>query len=130
MTEPVETVVPATSGRRHSRLMLGLATLLAILILGIAGGFFFLDATAPWLRFGSSAKTTEIPPALRDYYLQAQEGDASAMRMLGTMYYNGLNVHRNKAEGIRWFRRAADAGSVAARKDLEQLGLAPTVKGQ
>jgi len=45
------------------------------------------------------------------------------MRMLGTLYYNGLNVPQDRDEGIRWYRKAAAAGSVAARKDLEQLGL-------
>jgi TPR repeat protein len=45
------------------------------------------------------------------------------MRMLGTMYYNGLNVQQDTREGIRWYRKAAAAGSVAARKDLEQLGI-------
>ena len=70
-----------------------------------------------------------MPPALRPYLDRAEEGDATAMRMLGTMYYNGLNVRKNKQEGIRWFRKAAASGSVAARKDLEQLGLAPAGKG-
>jgi TPR repeat protein len=44
------------------------------------------------------------------------------------MYYNGLNVKRDTSEGIRWYRKAATAGSVAARKDLEQLGLSATGK--
>jgi TPR repeat protein len=50
------------------------------------------------------------------------------MRMLGTMYYNGLNVPQDTKEGIRWYRKAAAAGSVAAAKDLEQLGLPVTDK--
>jgi len=119
---PVEPSPPST-GRRHSRLFLAFAALAGIFILGVAGGFFFLDSTAPWIRLGPAPDPSEIPPALRTYYDQAQEGDASAMRMLGTMYYNGLNVRKNKPEGIRWFRKAANAGSVAAHKDLEQLGL-------
>ena len=120
--------LPAVPGRRPSRVFLAFAGLLGILILGVAGGFFFLDSTAPWLRLGAPPDPSEIPPALRTYYDQAGEGDASAMRMLGTMYYNGLNVRKNKPEGIRWFRKAAAAGSVAARKDLEQLGLSPATK--
>jgi hypothetical protein len=67
----------------------------------------------------------DIPPSLRPYYDRAMAGDASAMRMLGTMYYNGLNVPPDTREGIRWYRRAAAAGSVAAGRDLEQLGLNP-----
>jgi TPR repeat protein len=41
------------------------------------------------------------------------------------MYYNGLNVPQDSKEGILWYRKAAAAGSVAAKKDLEQLGLSP-----
>ena len=43
----------------------------------------------------------------------------------GPCTYNGLNVPQNTKEGIRWYRKAAAAGSVAAKKDLEQLGLTP-----
>ena len=132
MMPPEETPDPGlepVSSRRHSRLFLAFATLLAILILGVAGGFFFFDATAPWLRLGPVQDPAAVPPALRPYLDRAEEGDATAMRMLGTMYYNGLNVRKNKQEGIRWFRKAAASGSVAARKDLEQLGLAPAGKG-
>ena len=119
---------PPEPKRAHSRLFLAFAALLAIVILGIAGGFFFLDSTAPWIRMGIAPDPGEIPPALRPYYDGAQAGDVSAMRMLGTMYYNGLNVRKNKPEGLRWFRQAAAGGSVAAQKDLEQLGLAPPKK--
>ena len=94
----------------------------------MAGGFFFLDATAPWLRMGQPADPGDVPQALKPYLDRAEQGDASAMRMLGTMYYNGLNVRKNKPEGVRWFRKAAEGGSVAARKDLEQLGLGPASK--
>ena len=74
---------------------------------------------------GEEAGRPDVPPPLRPYYDRAQAGDPSAMRMLGTMYYNGLNVTQDTREGLRWYRKAAAAGSVAARKDLEQLGLEP-----
>ena len=73
-----------------------------------------------------AAAADQPPPPLRAYYDRASNGDVSAMRMLGTMYYNGLNVPQDMKEGVRWYRKAAAAGSVAAAKDLEQLGL--TVK--
>ena len=81
-----------------------------------------LPGTEPMGAFRSQKS---IPPTLRPYYDKAVTGDASAMRMLGTMYYNGLNVPQDTREGIRWYRKAAAAGSVAAAKDLEQLGLGP-----
>ena len=69
----------------------------------------------------SEPPTQEIPPALRSYYDKAQRGDPSAMRTLGVMYYYGMNVPKNTEEGIRWYRKAAEAGSQAAKKDLKAL---------
>ncbi len=63
----------------------------------------------------------EVPPALRSYLEKAEKGDAAAMRMLGAMYYNGLNVPRNEREGLKWYRKAAEAGSSAAAKELKAL---------
>lgn len=63
----------------------------------------------------------EVPPALRSYYEKALKGDANAMAVLGTMYYNGLNVPMNRTEGLKWLRRAADQGNAAAKKQLTQL---------
>jgi len=63
----------------------------------------------------------EVPPALRSYHEKAEKGDAAAMRMLGAMYYNGLNVPRNEREGLKWYRKAAEAGSSAAAKELKAL---------
>lgn len=110
----------------RSRFLTFFIGLLAILVLGAALGLFFLGngARRPQALGDGTHPEREVPFALRPYYDRAGTGDASAMRMLGTMYYNGLNVRKDKAEGIRWFRKAAAAGSVAARKDLEQLGLA------
>ena len=98
----------------------------------IAGVLVLAGAALSYLRMRPSGApgpgpmaAPDVPPALRSYYDRAMAGDASAMRMLGTMYYNGLNVAQDTREGIRWYRRAAAAGSVAAAKDLEQLGLNP-----
>ena len=114
---------PEDASPRHSPVLLGIAGLVGILVLGAAGAFFFLDITSPWTLVRGARTEREVPPTLRPYYTSAMAGDAGAMRMLGTMYYNGLNVPRDTKEGIRWFRKAAAAGSVAAKKDLEQLGL-------
>jgi len=74
----------------------------------------------------TQAPVVEIPPALRGYYDKAQKGDAAAMRTLGVMYYNGLNAPQNREEGLRWYRKAAEAGSKAAKKDLLALeGIKP-----
>jgi hypothetical protein len=101
--------------------------IVAVLILaGVAVSFLRGPSAAPGDSLLDGARPSQdIPPTLRPYYDRAQNGDSSAMRMLGTMYYNGLNVPQNPKEGIRWYRKAAAAGSVAAKKDLEQLGLSP-----
>ncbi len=67
------------------------------------------------------ATTADVPPALRPYLEKAEKGDAAAMRMLAVMYYQGLNVPRNEREGLKWYRKAAEAGSSAAAKELRAI---------
>jgi len=52
---------------------------------------------------------------------QAKAGDSKAMHMLGVSFYYGLNVSQNKAEGLRWMRKAAEAGNEKAKSDLRQM---------
>jgi len=115
---------PVQPPARGKRLRYWIGAAVAVLILaGVAASFLRERPAAP-APAGATAGQ-DILPALRPYYQRAQAGDVNAMRMLGTMYYNGLNVPQNTEEGIRWYRKAAAAGSVAAKKDLEQLGLGP-----
>jgi hypothetical protein len=116
---PVTGDLPET--RPPSRARLWLFGVLAVAILGGSLAYYFLypAGEAPAVLRAKE----EVPPVLVPYMDKAKEGDSSAMRMLGTMYYNGLNVQQDRKAGIRWYRKAAAAGSVAAKKDLEQLGL-------
>lgn len=59
--------------------------------------------------------------ALKPYLDAAQAGDVNAMRMLGTMYYHGLDLPRNREEGLKWYRKAAASGSKVAERELKQL---------
>jgi hypothetical protein len=95
--------------------------ILAVLILGGSLAYYFLTPSGdtPAAAAGDGA-----PAEVRPYLDRAAQGDSSAMRMLGTMYYNGLNVPQDRREGVKWYRKAAAAGNVAAKRDLEQLGLA------
>jgi hypothetical protein len=61
------------------------------------------------------------PAALKPYLAAAQAGDTNAMRMLGTMYYHGLDLPRNREEGLKWYRKAAASGSKVAQDELKQL---------
>lgn len=63
----------------------------------------------------ASASGTEI------YLEQAKAGDAHAMRMLGVMYYYGLNVPQDREKGLSWYRKAAENGSDAARSELSKI---------
>ena len=93
---------------------------LALVILGGSLGYYLLYPSGE--TPASFRRKEEAPAVLRPYLDRAAQGDPTAMYMLGTMYYNGLNVHQDHKEGITWYRKAAAAGSVAARMDLEQIG--------
>ncbi len=62
-----------------------------------------------------------LPASVQGYVDKAQAGDVNAMRMLGAMYYNGLNVPRDPVKGLAWYRKAAEQGSMAARAELDKL---------
>lgn len=63
----------------------------------------------------------KIPPEVQVYIDQAKAGDTHAMRMLGTMYLQGLNVPKDREKGLYWYRKAAEKGSDAARAELRQI---------
>ena len=117
---------PPPAQPRRRTLWSWIGGVVAVLILAGAAASYLRNSPAPAPGPGEEADARkDMPPSLRPYYEQAKTGDVNAMRMLGTLYYNGLNVPQDTQEGIRWYRKAAEAGSVAAKKDLEQLGLTP-----
>lgn len=54
-------------------------------------------------------------------YEAAVGGDAIGILHLGHRYYYGRDVACDQAEGIRWYHRAAEAGSDAAMSRLAQI---------
>jgi hypothetical protein len=62
-----------------------------------------------------------VPPGAQAYYDKAKTGDVHAMRMLGVMYLNGLNVPQDREKGLYWYRKAAENGSEAARAELNKI---------
>jgi hypothetical protein len=48
----------------------------------------------------------------------AAEGDARAESVLGLLYFNGEGVPQDKAEAMKWFRRAAEQGDALAQYNL------------
>ncbi len=97
----------------------------AVLLLAAGAGAWYL-----WPRLKGSVTATKpteapapepVPPELRPYLAQAQGGDAKAMHMIALMYWNGLNVRQDRVKGLEWYRKAAAAGSTAAREALKTI---------
>lgn len=96
----------------------------------IAGGFYNKD------RLGSVDLLPGVPmndwmllfnekdPSLESgekWRARAEAGDASAMEVLGNRYLAGINgAPKDWAEAAKWYRKAADAGSTSA---MRQMGL-------
>jgi hypothetical protein len=105
----------------HRALWWGLGGLLGLSLL--AGGLLL------WQRKGAfgvaltrrEPRMVGLSAVLQPYADRAARGDTAAMRMLGTMYYNGLSVNKDKEEGRRWYRMAAEAGDAQAQRELSQM---------
>jgi hypothetical protein len=67
-----------------------------------------------------ATKPGSVLTGVQEYQEKAKAGDVNAMRMLGTMYYNGLNVPQDREKGLYWYRKAAEK-SEAARAELSQI---------
>ena len=52
---------------------------------------------------------------------EAEQGDAGAQCTLGLMYFSGLNVREDSAEGIRWLRKSAEQGYDMAQASLGNI---------
>lgn len=99
--------------------ILGGAAVLAVL--GGGGYLLFLRKGGEPAAVPSLRPVEAVPPGVQTYLDQAKAGDAHAMRMLGVMYYYGLNVPQDREKGLYWYRQAAEKGSDAAREELAKL---------
>ncbi len=99
------------------------ALLISLVVIGLAAYFLLASgqATSPVSETPVAAASPAIPEAVAVYLGRAQAGDAHAMRMLGVMYYYGLNVPQDRQKGLDWYRKAAAHGSEAARDELKKL---------
>ena len=48
----------------------------------------------------------------------ADQGDAAAQTLLGSMYADGQGVPKDDAQAVKWYRLAADQGDAAAQANL------------
>ena len=116
---PAPPPVPEDARGSMIRKVLGAFAFLAVL----GGGaylLFFRGAPTPAPVLPAPAAEA-VPPGVQAYLDQAKAGDAHAMRMLGVMYYYGLNVPQDREKGLHWYRQAAEKGSDAAREELAKL---------
>lgn len=94
----------------------------ALLVIGVAAYLVFTRWPAVQPPPSPVAVTPEsASPGLQVYLEQAKAGDAHAMRMLGVMYYYGLNVPQDREKGLDWYRKAAEKGSDAAKSELSKI---------
>ncbi|MBK8725160.1 MAG: SEL1-like repeat protein [Holophagaceae bacterium] len=128
----------AAPGRSFAALWLGVS---GVILLGFAAlllymwkpGLFGGKGSSPGPDAGDAARPAvkapppsgdegaNIPEAMRPAYEKALAGDPNAMRYLGVCFVNGLGVPADRTEGLKWYRRAAAAGSAAAQRDLQAL---------
>ena len=106
------------------RLPLGVGA--AVVLLAGAGLVYFRRSAAqpvtpPVTAGPESPAPGSLPPVVLATLERANAGDVHAMRELGAWYYNGLMVPRDREKGLAWYRKAAAAGSKAARSELSTL---------
>ena len=116
---------PARPGKR-SGLLLGILVGGGVVIVLAAIGFYgyqvgWFGERVPPQEIVTALPRAEVTPAIRPYLERAEAGDVTAMQMLGYFYCYGLNVTQNREEALRWYHKAADAGSVSAQKELANL---------
>ncbi len=101
---------------------------LGVLVLGGIGGYFAFSRTSsnprrpvPKTESALAEPSLSVPPDMQGTLAKAKAGDGKSMHMLGVSFFYGLNVPQNKAEGLRWMRKAAAAGNDKAKSDLRQM---------
>ena len=66
-------------------------------------------------------KRGDYVAAVRAHRCRAEQGDAGAQALLGSMYHQGKGVSRNYIEAVKWYRRAAEQGDAFAQSRLGDM---------
>ena len=61
---------------------------------------------------------SDFVPALREFRVAANQGDARAQYMLGLMHAHGLGISVDNTEAMKWYRRAAEQGHAKSQYNL------------
>jgi hypothetical protein len=94
---------------------------------GVALGVWIWSAREPVPTQEVVALQAPVPsseslsPEVKALVKEAEGGNVHAMRTLALWYYYGLNVPKDRVKGLDWYRKAAAAGSSAARQELAQI---------
>jgi TPR repeat protein len=75
----------------------------------------------PWEDGIAAYNRGDYVPAIRVFRALAEQGNAKAQTVLGTMYRRGEGVSRNSLRAFLWFSRAAARGDVRAKTELRGL---------
>ena len=134
IASPIKLVIPAPipmapqaiPAESSSKMWIPVAIGILLLIIGGIYFAFFrtsLKMNLPLVTLPNQATepSLSVPADMQGTLAQAKGGDSKAMHMLGVSFYYGLNVPQNKAEGLRWMRKAAGAGNEKAKSDLRQM---------
>jgi TPR repeat protein len=90
--------------------------ILAAQILGNAGAI-----AGPWEDGMAAYNRGDYVPAMQLFRPLAQQGNAKAQNVLGTMYRRGQGVARNSVRAFVWFSRAAARGDATATAELREV---------
>ncbi len=95
---------------------------------GVVAGVWVWNARSPvtaqevvTLPTPPSEAPEVLSPEVRAMLREAEGGNVRAMHTLALWHYYGLNVPKDRDKGLQWYRRAAAAGSAAARQELAQI---------
>ncbi len=81
------------------------------------GNFYFSEATTYGI---DELRPHYFSEALRWLRMAADRGDPDAQCNLGDMYEYGWGVARNNSSAVKWWRKAARQGNVAAMRRLDE----------
>jgi len=89
--------------------------------LGAMALLLWLSVAPAWAGFEEGVqayKNGDYATAARAWLPLAQQGDARAQFLLGSLYAQGYGVPQDYSVATQWFRRAAEQGHVAAQYNL------------
>jgi TPR repeat protein len=79
------------------------------------------DADAEFHIAATLEKRGRYIKAERWYLMSAQNGNPSAMTILGSHYEQGLHEHKSYAQALKWYEKAADEGNLLAMTSAGKL---------